>query len=225
MYKLFSNGNIHTLNNHQPFATALLISGDRIVFCGDEKEINLSDKLVQKINLNGQHVYPAFTDSHTHVASVALGKERVRLDDCSSLSEALKNISEYITSHEDLTWIIGGGWNANRWSEGIPHKEHLDKITTDHPIALYNKDGHTQWLNSKALAIVGFFELENDPSGGKLGRDSDNKLNGLVYEKACDIVNSYSEPNSYDQLKRCMNKLYPELYALGLTSVHSCEIF
>jgi predicted amidohydrolase YtcJ len=168
-------------------------------------------------------VYPAFTDSHTHVASVALGKERIRLDECSSLSEALKNISEYITSHEDLSWVVGGGWNANRWSDGIPCKEHLDKITTDHPVALYNKDGHTQWLNSKALALAGFFDLNNDPPGGKLGRDSDNNLTGLVYEKACDIVNIQSETNSYGQLKRCMDKLYPELYALGLTSVHSCE--
>lgn len=223
LYKLFKNANIHTLNPNHPDATALVISGDRIVFCGDERDINLSDTLVKKIDLNGLHVYPAFTDSHTHVASVALDNERIRLDDCSSLAEALKKISEYVSKSGDTSWILGGGWNANRWSHEIPHKHHLDNITSNQPVALYNKDGHTQWLNSKALALVGFHTMETDPPGGKLGRDSDNQLTGLIYEKACDIVNAHSEIFSYDQMKRCMENLYPGLYALGITSVHSCE--
>jgi len=223
MYKLYTNGNIHTLNNRHPYTTALLVYGDRIVYCGDEKDVNLPDHLIKKFDLNGLHVYPAFTDCHTHVASVALGKERIRLDHCSSLSEALEYISGQITHFDGQSWICGGGWNANLWKDGIPHKKYLDQISNDIPVVLYNKDGHTQWLNSKALKLVGFAQIENDPPGGKIGRDSNNELTGLVYEKACDIVNRYSEKNSYEQLKRCMDKLYPELYALGMTSVHSCE--
>ena len=223
MYKLYVNGKIHTLNDKQPYSTAILISGDRIVYCGDENEFNFPEYLVQKINLNALHVYPAFTDCHTHVASVALGKERIGLDHCLSLSEALSNISDYSKDFVGDSWILGGGWNANLWPDGIPHKTYLDKITTIHPIALYNKDGHTQWLNSKALKLCGFDKITNNPPGGKLGRDSQNELTGLVYEKACDIVNSFCETVSYEQLQRCMEKLYPEMYALGLTSVHSCE--
>lgn len=223
MYKLFVNGNIHTLTDKQPYTTAILVSKDRVVYCGDEKDINLPEDLIQRINLNGLYVYPAFTDCHTHVASVALGRERIRLDLCSSLAEAYKNISEHSTYFDGESWILGGGWNANLWSDGFPHKKYLDQITTDHPIALYNKDCHTQWLNSKALELCGFDKMVNDPAGGKLGRDSDNNLTGLVYEKACDIVNSFSEKVSYEQLQRCMEKIYPEFYALGLTSVHSCE--
>jgi predicted amidohydrolase YtcJ len=223
MYLLYTNGYIHTLNDRQPLVSALLISKDRIIYCGDEKDINLPENLTQKINLNGLHIYPAFTDCHTHVASVALGKEHIRLDDCSSLSETLKSISDQITDTGAESWILGGGWNANRWSDEFPHKLQLDQITTDRPIALYNKDGHTQWLNSKALETVGFYKMDSDPPGGKLGRDSDNELTGIVYEKACDIVNSFAEEVSYEQLQRCMEKLYPEMYAMGITSVHSCE--
>jgi len=223
MYKFFINGNIHTLNNTKPFVTALLISKDRVVYCGEEKDINLPDHLLQKINLNGLHVYPSFTDCHTHVASVALGKERIRLDSCSSLADALKKIREHSSHFVSDSWILGGGWNANLWSDGFPHKRYLNQITTNQPIALFNKDGHTQWLNSKALEICGFDKMNNDPSGGKLGRDSENELTGLVYEKACDIVNGLSETVSYEHLQRCLNQIYPELYSLGITSVHSCE--
>ena len=223
MYKFFINGNIHTLNNTKPFVTALLVSKDRVVYCGEEKDINFPDHLLQKINLNGLHVYPSFTDCHTHVASVALNKERIRLGRCSSLADTLKKIREPSSHLAGDSWILGGGWNANIWSDGSPHKKYLNQITTNQPIALFNKDGHTQWLNSKALEICGFDKMNNDPSGGKLGRDSENELTGLVYEKACDIVNGLSETVSYEQLQRCLNQIYPELYSLGITSVHSCE--
>jgi predicted amidohydrolase YtcJ len=121
------------------------------------------------------------------------------------------------------SWILGGGWTANHWTDGYPHKRYLDQISTNSPIALYNKDGHTQWLNSKAMKMVGFNKIANDPLGGKIGRDKENELTGLVYEKACDVVDRFCEKISYEQLQRCMEKLYPELYALGITSVHSCE--
>jgi len=223
MYTLFKNCHIHTLNPKQPYATALLVAGRQIVFCGEEKDINIADYLVEKTNLQGLHIYPSFTDCHTHVAAVALGKERIRLDGCGSLAEAINTISDYVINTDVDSWVLGSGWNANRWKDGFPHRKYLDNISMDLPIALYNKDGHTQWLNSRALALVGFDPHATDPPGGKLGRDSDNTLNGLVYEKACDIVNTYSEKNSYELLKRCMDKLCPELFSLGITSVHSCE--
>ena len=223
MYKLFVNGKIHTLNDKNPFSTALLILNDRIVYCGNEKDFNFPETRVQKINLRSLHVYPAFTDCHTHIASVAIGKERIRLEHCASLSETLLNVSGHLKDFVESSWVLGGGWNANLWSDGIPHKTYLDKISTARPIALYSRDGHTMWLNSKALDICGFNESTGDPTGGKLGRDSKNELNGLVYEKACNIVESFCESVSYEQLQRGMEKLYPEMYALGLTSVHSCE--
>jgi predicted amidohydrolase YtcJ len=223
MYTLFKNCKIHTLNQKNPFATALLVAKDRIAFCGEENDINLPENLLRRINLKGLNIYPAFTDCHTHIASVALGKDRVHLDKCDSLSSAIKTISEYVKSSEGKSWILGGGWNANHWLDGAPHKKYLDEITGTHPIALYNKDGHTQWLNTKALNLVGFDQLDHEPPGGKLGRDSDNSLNGLVYEKACTIVDGFSEKISYDQLKRCMDNLSTDLYAQGITSAHSCE--
>jgi len=223
MYKLYFNGNFHTLNIRQAYCSSILVSMDRIVYCGDERGINLPDHLLQKINLNGLHVYPSFTDCHTHVASVAISRERIRLDSCSSLASALKKIAEHSSNFVGDSWILGGGWNANIWSDGFPHKKYLDQISPNRPIALYNKDGHTQWLNSKALEICGFDKINGDPYRGKLGRESENELTGLVYEKACDIVNDYSENISYEQFQRCMHQIYPEIYGLGITSVHSCE--
>ena len=223
MYKLFYNAKFHTLDDHLPDCTALVVHSDRIVFCGTERDINLPDRLVEKVNLHGLNIYPGFTDCHTHVAAVALSKKRIRLDHCQTLASALKIIEAHVRNIPTDTWITGSGWNANIWPDGQPNKTHLDRISAEHPIALYNKDGHTQWLNSKALALSHIGPGSADPPGGKLGRDKKGELTGLVYEKACDIVNSYSEKISYNLLYKCMQELYPELYSCGITGVHSCE--
>jgi len=223
MYKLFYNAKFHTLDDYLPICTALVVHNDRIVYCGSERDIHLPDRLVEKMDLQGLHIYPGFTDCHTHVAAVALNQERIKLDNCQTLHSALQIIKTYVQNIPADVWILGSGWNANIWPDGQPHKMYLDHITMKHPIALYNKDGHTQWLNSKALAASHFGPESIDPPGGKLGRDKNGDLTGLVYEKACDIVNGYSDKISYNLLHRCMPGLYPELYSRGITGVHSCE--
>ena len=222
-YRQFFNGTIHTLEATNPVADTLLTFNDRIVFCGAGADINIPHKLVEKIDLENLHIFPAFTDCHTHVAAVALDKEQVRLDHCTSLAEAIKIVREYADKTSPGNWILGGGWNANIWPEGRPDRYSLDAITQQHPVALYNKDGHTQWLNTLALRESGLENMTSDPPGGRIGRDDAGKPDGLVYENACNIVAEISEVTSYERLNRCMSKLYPDLYRLGITSVHSCE--
>jgi len=188
MYQLFYNGHLHTFDRQNPVGTSLLVLNGRIVYCGKEQDINLPDYSLQKTDLKGLHVYPGFIDCHTHVAAVALNTERISLDNSQSRSAVLSIIKNHVTGFKPGEWILGGGWNSNLWDEGDAHKKYLDRITADHPIALYNKDGHTQWLNSKALEICGFNNNSVDPPGGKIGRDKSGRLTGLIYEKGCDIV-------------------------------------
>ncbi len=200
-----------------------MILNDRIIYTGPEIGINISDQQVKKIDLQGRHIYPGFIDCHTHIASVALDKMNLRLDNCDTLKLALQRIAEFSEKRPPGSWILGGGWNANLWKDGSPHKKYLDNIVSDNPVALFNKDGHGQWLNSRAMEICGFNTISDTPTGGKLVCDSTGELSGLVYEKACDLVNRRVGTVTSDLLKQCMELLLPELYALGITSAHSCE--
>jgi len=223
MYKYFFNGKFHTFSNDKPFCTAVFTLNDRIIFCGNDNEINLPGCKIEKINLDGKNVYPGFIDSHTHIALQALYTERVTLDECNSLSEALSKINAFVSNVEAGIWILGGGWDPNIWIDGRPNKAHLDNISLNNPIALYSKDYHSQWLNSKALELCGFRKNITDPRGGKLERDDTGELTGLVFEKACSIVSRTSGEVSSDQLKRCLDNIYPKIHSMGITSVNSCE--
>ena len=223
MYKLFYNGKINSLTSNKPYATAILTLKDRIVYVGDIDDINLPEAKVDKIDLSGKYVFPGFIDCHSHIAALALGKERIRLDDCRSLAQALDRIRTDLTYFKSGSWVKGSGWNANIWSDGEPHKDLLDKISSRHAIVLYSKDGHAQWLNSLALKRCQFTDSTPDPKGGKLNRNSQGELTGIIMEKACTLVDQFAEHVTYENLKRCLDRTYPELYACGITSVHSCE--
>jgi predicted amidohydrolase YtcJ len=225
MYKLFYNGKINTLSKHKPYATAILTLKDRIVYIGDSSDINLPDFVTDKINLSGKYVIPGFIDCHSHIAAVALAKERIRLDNCRSLEQALAQVRTDITNFKPGSWILGSGWNANIWLDGEPHKKLLDDISSQHAIVLYNKDGHAQWLNSLALKRCNFTDSTPDPEGGKLHKDTWGKLTGIVFEKACALVDQIAENVTYETLKHWLDITYPEMYACGITSVHSCEDF
>ncbi len=223
MYTLYHNARIYSLTQQNKVCSALVTRGDKIVFTGELNEINLPEHELKKIDLRGRTVVPGFIDCHTHIGAVALSGERLKLDNCGNLAEAQQQIKRQLQTFSEEHWILGGGWNANIWPEGLPHKNDLDLLSSERPIALYNKDGHTMWLNSKALHVAGFDRSTPDPVGGKLGRDSGGELNGLVFETACFQVDQKTDPVSYDFLNRCLTKYYPVLFRLGITSVHSCE--
>ncbi len=223
MYTLYHNARISALNPKYETFSAMVTQGDKIIYTGNPDGINLPAHQLKKVDLHERTVVPGFIDCHTHIASVALYSERLDLKDCLTLPDAMERIKTHLATFTEEHWVLGGGWNANIWPEGRPHKKDLDILTEDRPIALYNKDGHTMWMNSKALQSVGFDQNTSDPTGGKLGRDPGGELNGLIYETACFIVERKAGVVPYTFLNRCMNKLYPQLFRLGITSVHSCE--
>jgi predicted amidohydrolase YtcJ len=223
MYTLFHNAKIYTLGQHHPICNTILIQKNRIVFCGDKKEINIPDSQLTKINLNGYTILPAFIDCHTHTAMAAKKLDQINLDHCRTFEETLHEIKNNIQRFEKGTWIKGGGWNANLWDGFLPTKNHLDAISTEHPIALYNQDLHTMWLNSLAIQKSGF--RNNIPSvlKDKIIVDVNGDLTGIVYEDACQVVEEKTQVISPDNDEQNLLKFSNELLRIGITSVHCME--
>jgi predicted amidohydrolase YtcJ len=222
MFTLFYNGNIHTLDN-PPLCSALLVHNNQIIFCGNENEINLPVTEVKKINLAGYSVLPSFIDCHTHFAMAAKKIDKISLDHCRTFEETIQEIKDNIRRFRKGTWIKGSGWNANLWSGLIPDKTHLDSISIDHPIALFNKDLHTLWLNSTAFNLCGFHS--EIPAGlkNKILLGDDGKPNGLVIEDACKIVEQKSKDSSSENNEHYFIKLSEKLLKAGITTVNSME--
>ena len=53
----------------------------------------------------------------------------------------------------------------------LARKELIDAVVPDRPVMLWSRDGHTAWVNSKALELAGITKDTKDPPDGRIDRD------------------------------------------------------
>jgi predicted amidohydrolase YtcJ len=180
----------------------------------------------RRIDLGGRVVIPGLVDSHTHFHFWAATLDTVHLDGIPAFEEALRTIKEYSDKRKSGEWIIGDGWSADRWSEyHLPTAEELDKVTGGRPAALYSKDQHIMWANSRALQLAGIDEKTPEPEGGKIDRYPDTgQPTGILREVPAyfPVFRLLNRPDR-KHLDQCWKKATRMVYARGVTGFHSVD--
>ncbi|TCP50950.1 hypothetical protein EV191_107214 [Tamaricihabitans halophyticus] len=146
---LLLGGRIYTA--HAPDATALAITGDTIVWLGQDAPARaLYADADEVITLNGAFVAPSFVDAHVHATTAGLALHGLDLSQTTSLTECLDTIRRYAQCHPDgLVW--GHGWQESVWPEGrAPSRTELDAAVGNRPAYLSRIDAHSA-LASTAL--------------------------------------------------------------------------
>lgn len=223
---------IHNAKIFQPTSeglfrhTALAVAGNRIAAIGNDADIlALAKSNTAKIDARNRWVLPAFMDSHSHLSAYAERKVKIDLSECNSLEEALAKIREKVEQTPAGSWVIGDGWDKNKWGlERFPDKRELDAISTAHLIALQSKDWHSLWVNDTALKVCGINETAADPVGGRIHRYPESRdPSGILQEKACEVVFQSITPPSFEQLNPALLETFREHHRVGITAVHSVE--
>ncbi|WP_202131568.1 amidohydrolase [Aurantiacibacter rhizosphaerae] len=149
-----------------------------------------------RIDGEGRVVVPGFVDGHLHVMDIGLGTLVLDLSETNSLQEALSRIASYAAAYPDRPWIIGRGWNQERWGLGrFPTAAELDAITSDRPIWLERVDGHAGWGNSMALAAGNITAETKDPVGGRIERlEGSRAPSGVLVDTAMEMVDNAVPP-------------------------------
>ncbi len=134
---------------------------------------------------------PRLYDSHTHFLATgefALGLNLGALQS-SNVATLVSSIG-CVPRRGD--WLVGFGWNDGSW-ERPPHKKDLDKVFADIPVFFIKNDGHSSWVNSKALELL---NLESE-SG---------VLQETVHLQAFDQLPPFSQRQQKDQLLAACRK-------------------
>jgi len=136
----------------------------------------------------GRTLIPGLIDAHGHVMGLGMGALQLDLSDTNSLQEAQARIAEYAAANPRPRWIVGRGWNQERWGLGrFPTAADLDAVTGDRPVWLERVDGHAGWANSAAMREAGITAATPAPEGGRIERAGRNP-NGLFVDAAMALV-------------------------------------
>lgn len=148
----------------------------------------------------GRVLLPGMIDAHAHVIQTGFALLTLDLSDTRSLGEALEKIGAFAKAHPDRPWIIGSGWNQERWDLGrFPTAAELDAVVADRPVWLERADFHAGWANSAALRAAGVTAATPSPAGGAIDRLSDGRPAGVLVDKASALVaKAVPEPTPRD---------------------------
>ena len=125
---IFHNGQVYTVDDSQPWASAVAVRGTDISYVGDDADVlALAGPSTRVINLQRQMLLPGFHDTHAHPD--AGGLKLIIYCDLAGLLSMEKMASRLRESAADLpegAWLSGTGWSTGSFLNGSPGKELLD---------------------------------------------------------------------------------------------------
>jgi predicted amidohydrolase YtcJ len=167
----------------------------------------------------GRTMLPGMIDAHGHVMGLGMAALVIDLSDTNSLEEAQARIRAYAAANPSPRWIVGRGWNQERWQLGrFPTNADLDAAVADRPVWLERVDGHAGWANSLAMREAGVTAATQAPAGGRIERTGRNP-SGIFVDAAMSLVERTVPPPVPSQRDRAFARAQEILLAFGITSV------
>ena len=212
-------GRIATMDAARSWASALAVRGGRIVAVGPDAAVAaFIGPGSRVIELRGRTGLPGFQDAHVHPVHGGLHLLRCWLHDEIDVGAYSRIISEYARANPAEPWIRGGGWYMAAFPGGAPHRDLLDRVVPDRPAALSSRDGHTMWVNTRALELAGITVATADPPDGRIERDEDGTPTGTLQEGAADLIERLVPKDTPEELAAALRLGQQHLHRLGITA-------
>ncbi len=149
---VLTNGKIYTVNDEQPWAEAVAVRGNEIVYVGDKSGVDAyMGEGTREIDLEGRLTLPGFIEGHLHPGMAAAFSSGALLDFSDSMEEVLRKVKEYADANPDREVILGATYNGAHTTPDANYKKMLDDIVPDRPVYLIDHGGHGAWVNPKEL--------------------------------------------------------------------------
>jgi predicted amidohydrolase YtcJ len=171
-----------------------------------------------RIDGRGRTLVPGLIDAHGHVMGLGMGALLIDLSDTNSLEEAQARIRAYAAANPTPRWIVGRGWNQERWHLGrFPTATDLDAAVADRPVWLERVDGHAGWANSLAMREANITAATQAPAGGRVERAGRNP-SGVFVDNAMNLMERAVPPPLPIQRDRAFERAQEILLSFGVTS-------
>jgi predicted amidohydrolase YtcJ len=199
-------------------AEAIAIDGETIVAVGTDVAIaEHRGPRTRVIDLKGRLAIPAFGDAHIHAIGGGLESLRCDLAGLRSRADILDAIARYAATLGPEDWVNGGGWTMAAFPGGTPTAADLDTVCGGRPAFLPNRDHHSGWANSVALARAGIDARTPDPADGRIERDEQGCPTGALHEGAMALVARLTPTPSPADKANALRAALGRLHGVGIT--------
>ncbi|MDR2163409.1 MAG: amidohydrolase [Clostridiales Family XIII bacterium] len=222
--RTFYNGKIYTMNAPGETVEAIVVRDGKIAYAGSNQNA-LGWKVKEKVDLGGLTGLPGFIDTHIHVLMDCLYASYADLGGAQSIDDVINIMKDKDDGGEG--WLYGAGVSfENLVEKRFPHRNELDRISTERPIHLISHCGHIHMINSKALFMTKISN-KSEFDDECLEYYDDGEPSGILMETAygkylSDISDSsWTEPAYQAKLLESGLSVYPER---GLTTLHAIAL-
>ncbi len=191
------NARVYTVDPKAPKAQAFAVKDGRFVAVGtDARAKAMIGRRTQVYDAKGMTVVPGFIDCHNHAPGHAPGTNllydvlvgnpyEVEFVTIDSIVGKLRDKAQKTPPGY---WVEGYFFDDTKVKEGRELNVHdLDKVSTEHPVAVYHRGGHTAYYNTKAMEMAGVTRDIKDTAAGTYDRFPDGSLNGRVTDRARNV--------------------------------------
>ncbi|HEV7704621.1 MAG TPA: amidohydrolase [Gemmatimonadaceae bacterium] len=221
---VFRGGPVYTVDSAHPHATAVAVTGTRIVYVGDDAGADtLIGPKTRVIELKGRMLLPAFHDSHVHPLTAGLRLDECALDDLTTPAQVADSIAKCAKARPNDAWFRGHGWQLPVFPHANPSRALLDSLVPDRPAYLRAADGHSAWVNSRALALAHVTARTKNPPDGRIERDAAGNPSGTLREGAADLVSALLPKTTDEERVRGLERAVTYANSLGIVGLQEAS--
>jgi predicted amidohydrolase YtcJ len=169
---------------------SLAVRDGRIVYLGpDEGAAEFQGADTQVVELAGRTATPGLIDAHSHLISLGRALSEVDLVGTTSYEEVIERVRARAQELPPGSWVNGRGWDQNDWQvKEFPAHQALSAAVPNHPVWMRRIDGHAALLNRRAMELLRLDDSIEDPPGGRLLRDRQGRLTGVLIDDAMTVA-------------------------------------
>jgi predicted amidohydrolase YtcJ len=181
---IIRNARILTMDEANPRAEAIALSGNRILAVGSEAQIDaFSGPDTHVIDARGATVLPGFNEAHMHIFGGSVELTELSLYRVKGFEALEKAVKAYAAANPDRRLLIAQHADYTILSdEERLTRHHLDRILPDRPLLIVAPDHHVAWANTIALKQAGILEGRDVGVGNEIVMGEDGLANGELRE-------------------------------------------
>jgi predicted amidohydrolase YtcJ len=226
------NAKVYTVDSAAPQAEAFAVKSGRFVAVGSNAEIKaLIAKGTQTFDARQMTVVPGFIDCHNHAPGNTLLYEVLvgnpYVVEFVTISSIVDKLRAKALKTPPGFWVEGFFFDDTKVKEGRQLNIHdLDQVSTDHPVVVHHRGGHTSFYNGKAFELAGITRSTPNPPGGTFDRDAGGGLNGRVTDLARNAVDkvgqrpTFTAEQTAQRDRDALAYISKQFVRYGVTSVH-----